>query len=209
MHREVVDRRRLARRAPFTGALNFCMLLPGPGGAAARDLPRLENARRARRSRRRPRLHPAVDRCCCSRCRRVRLLRPAALARGRAVRSQGGRDRTGGAGARCASVAARCAVACTWRSRSARSSRSNSSACRFRSCCSWPRCGWGRPRAWRDGARRPAVAPAAARAARRIRCASRRSASRSGSLPLLWLAPTLGCDRSGRRSTCFSPRPRS
>ena len=30
MHREVVERRRWVAEKPFTDALNFCMLLPGP-----------------------------------------------------------------------------------------------------------------------------------------------------------------------------------
>ena len=55
MHRILVDEKKWIEESRFLHALNFCMLLPGPGSAAARDLYRLADARGARRHRRR---HP-------------------------------------------------------------------------------------------------------------------------------------------------------
>ena len=51
MHRMLVDEKKWIDEPRFLHALNFCMLLPGPGGAEARDLHRLGAARRARRAR--------------------------------------------------------------------------------------------------------------------------------------------------------------
>ena len=61
MHRELVDERRWISERRFLHALNYCMVLPGPGGAAARDLHRLAHAPDLGRHRRRRR---------CSCCRR-------------------------------------------------------------------------------------------------------------------------------------------
>ena len=61
MHRDLVEERRWISEKRFLHALNYCMLLPGPGGAAARDLHRLADAPHLGRHRRRRR---------CSCCRR-------------------------------------------------------------------------------------------------------------------------------------------
>ena len=50
MHRMMVDEKKWIDEPRFLHALNFCMLLPGPGGAEARDLHRLAGARHARRA---------------------------------------------------------------------------------------------------------------------------------------------------------------
>ena len=44
MHKELVEERRWIGEQRFLHALNYCMLLPGPGGAAAGDLYRLAAA---------------------------------------------------------------------------------------------------------------------------------------------------------------------
>ena len=44
MHRIIVEEKRWVSEARFLHALNYCMLLPGPGGAAARHLYRLADA---------------------------------------------------------------------------------------------------------------------------------------------------------------------
>ena len=76
------------------------MLLPGPGGPAARDLPRLEAARHPRRDRRRPRLHPAGGAAAVRALLRLRRARLDALDLRPAVRIAGRRHRPGTAGHR-------------------------------------------------------------------------------------------------------------
>jgi hypothetical protein len=59
MHQEVVERRKWIGENQFLRALNFCMLLPGPGGPATGHLHRLAAARHMGRHRRRfPVRHP-------------------------------------------------------------------------------------------------------------------------------------------------------
>ena len=53
MHRILVEEKRWIGEARFLHALNYCMLLPGPGGAAARHLYRLAAAQDQRRAGRR------------------------------------------------------------------------------------------------------------------------------------------------------------
>ena len=53
MQRTLVDERRWIGEKRFLHALNYCMLLPGPGGPAARDLHRMAAQRLARRADRR------------------------------------------------------------------------------------------------------------------------------------------------------------
>ena len=59
MHRILVEEKRWIGENRFLHALNYCMLLPGPGGAAARRLHRLAAAQDARRAGRRHALRPA------------------------------------------------------------------------------------------------------------------------------------------------------
>ena len=60
MHTELVERRRWISEKRFLHALNYCMLLPGPGGAATRDLHRLADAPHLGRHRRRRAVRAAV-----------------------------------------------------------------------------------------------------------------------------------------------------
>ena len=90
MHRMLVDEKKWIDEPRFLHALNFCMLLPGPGGAEARDLRRLGAAWRARRARGRHPVRAAgragdagLEPCLCARARHR-------LDRRRAVRHQGG-----------------------------------------------------------------------------------------------------------------------
>ena len=66
MHHDLVDSKRWISERRFLHALNYCMVLPGPGGAAARDLHRLAAApdvgRRGRRRAVRAALARAADR---------------------------------------------------------------------------------------------------------------------------------------------------
>ena len=59
MQRTLVDERRWIGEKRFLHALNYCMLLPGPGGPAAGDLHRLAAQRLARRPDRRRAVRPA------------------------------------------------------------------------------------------------------------------------------------------------------
>ena len=62
MHRILVEEKRWISESRFLHALNYCMLLPGPGGAAARDLYRLADASHARRPHGRRPVRPARHR---------------------------------------------------------------------------------------------------------------------------------------------------
>jgi chromate transporter len=53
MHRILVDEKKWVEESRYLHALNFCMLLPGPRGAEARNVRGLAAARHARRPRRR------------------------------------------------------------------------------------------------------------------------------------------------------------
>ena len=64
MHRELVDERRWISEARFLHALNYCMVLPGPGGDAARDVHRLADAPDLGRARRGRAVRAAVARSC-------------------------------------------------------------------------------------------------------------------------------------------------
>ena len=121
MHRELVERRRWVDEAQFTGALNFCMLLPGPEAMQLAiyigwKLHGMRGGLVGRAGVHRPRDRAAARACPGStqptgRCPAVAGLLSGPQGRGR---------RAGAAGAAEDREDARFAGRCTWRSRSAR-----------------------------------------------------------------------------------------